>query len=125
MRDREEREDFYQFLVDHIIMAKEKAGEVIMMGDFNGHVEGWTSGSTNGNGKLLRREVEATGMTLLPSKAVTFLGRNGRPTCVDYMATWGTEELELRTISDGMSGSDHVPIGVVIELRRPRLLREQ
>ena len=24
-----------------------------------------------------------------------------------------------------MSGSDHVPIGVVIELRRPRLLREQ
>ena len=24
-----------------------------------------------------------------------------------------------------MSGSDHVPIGVVIELRRPRLIREQ
>ena len=24
-----------------------------------------------------------------------------------------------------MSGSDHVPIGVIIELRRPRLLREQ
>ena len=96
------------------------------MGDFNGHVEGWASGSTNGNGKLLRRAVEATGMTLLlPSKAVTFLGRNGRPTCVDYMETCGAEELELRTISDGMSGSDHVPIGVVIELRRPRLLREQ
>ena len=32
MRDREEREDFYQFLVDNIIMAKEKAREVIRWG---------------------------------------------------------------------------------------------
>ena len=73
-----EREEFFQQLADAIEVVKLRVKAVVLMGDFNGHVSGWASDSTNGNGKLLLRVTEATGLWILSSKVVTFLRRNGK-----------------------------------------------
>lgn len=65
--------------------AKNKRLPVILMGDFNGHIRGWTSDLTNTNGQALIDFANYWQLEILPNNTATFTGRHGQETCTDYV----------------------------------------
>ena len=82
------------------------------MGDFNAHIKGHQSEETNSNGKLMKNLVKENGLEIVNLSNITFLGRHGRPTCIDYITLPShLKEKIIRcgTINENL-GSDHIPI---------------
>ena len=57
--------------------AKNRRKPVILMGDFNGHIRGWTSDHTNSNGQALIDFANYWRLKILPNNTATFTGRHG------------------------------------------------
>ena len=54
-------------------------------------------------------------LELLTTDGVTFVGRNGRATCIDYIAIsrdLQKSKLRIETLFDSTIGSDHIPLEV-------------
>ena len=54
------------------------------MGDFNGHIVGWSSSNSNKNGKALLQFADQWNLEILPNSEIIFTGRHGEETCIDY-----------------------------------------
>ena len=86
---------------------------MIVMGDFNGHIEGWYSNHTNTNGQALIDFAEYWELEILPNNQPTFRGRNGDPTCVDYVLIPRNMNGYIKghaVYSDSAISSDHIPL---------------
>ena len=81
----EMRKEFFQFLVSLVAKARVESNKIVILGDFNAHVTGFPSSETNSNGKLLLSLVKSTKLKLLPFDNITYLGRHGGTSCVDYV----------------------------------------
>ena len=60
-------EDFYEYLNTYATDASLKGLPLLVMGDFNGHIEGWYSDHTNTNGQALIDFAEYWGLEILPT----------------------------------------------------------
>ena len=45
-----ETDEFYQFMNEHLVEARQLNKEVLITGDLNGHLQGWFHAQTNTNG---------------------------------------------------------------------------
>lgn len=63
---RETREEFYQELLGHIAKAKGMTKSLILLGDFNGHVDGYIGSETNSNGEMMLGALKEAKPELLP-----------------------------------------------------------
>ena len=85
----------------------------MLMGDFNGHLEGWSSPNSNTNGKALRRFAEHWNLEILPNSEITFTGRHGEKTCIDYVLIPRDSQIAVKghgVWTDCPIKSDHRPI---------------
>lgn len=115
---KEVKENYHRNLTTLLAKIMTKTNKVILMGDFNAHITGFASEKTNSNGKMLLNTINATGMILLEINEFTFLGRNGRPTCIDYFAITDTlkkHASKITTIKNTITNSDHLPILLALE----------
>jgi len=113
------RKEFYLALSEITAELQLTTNNLIVMGDFNAHIKGHESENTNSNGKLMKNYTKENGLEILNLPSYTFLGRHGRPTCIDYF-TMPRHLKEKITICGPIYeslGSDHVPI--FIELIPP------
>ena len=78
-------DDFYQYLHAHMCEATTRKKAVIVVGDFNGHIMGWSSSNSNKNGKALIHFANHWNLQILPNERITFTGRHGEETCIDYV----------------------------------------
>lgn len=100
---------------------------MLIMGDFNGHIEGWFSDHTNTNGQALIDFAEYWNLEILPNNQPTFRGRNGDPTCVDYVLIQKDLQAYIKghaTHPSSPISSDHIPLITQI-LPTPDMTRKQ
>ena len=76
----ENTDDFYDHLNTHLVDANMKKTPIILLGDFNGHIEGWASTKTNKNGHTLLDFARYWRLQILPQNQITYTGRNGEQT---------------------------------------------
>ena len=57
---------------------------MIIIGDLNGHIQGWFHSTTNVNGLSIQDLTQYWGMRILENNKSTFVGRNGEESCVDF-----------------------------------------
>ena len=60
-------DDFYEYLNAHATDAEVKGYPMLIMGDFNGHLQGWYSDSTNSNGQALLDFADFWKLEILPN----------------------------------------------------------
>ena len=116
---KEVRENFFPDLLSALAGLTLKTKGILLLGDFNAHVKGFASEETNSNGEILLRTLRVAGLNLLGLNEVTFLGRNGIPTCIDNFAiSRNMKEMVTRQsrLDNTPTGSDHVPITTTLML---------
>ena len=57
---------------------------MIIIGDLNGHIEGWYHTATNNNGHSIQDLTSYWGLRILANNKSTFIGRHGEESCVDF-----------------------------------------
>ena len=88
---------------------------MILLGDFNAHIIGHYSVSTNSNGKFLQKLERDQGIRVLNLNTPTWT-QGDRKTCVDYVATnkKGAETIVSARVNDeDFTTSDHDRIEVI------------
>ena len=68
----------------HVLEAEARKLRVIIMGDLNGHIAGRYHTETNYNRQELLDFTYRWNLNLLTNNHLTFRGRNGEPSLVDY-----------------------------------------
>ena len=115
----EELEQFFDDLQEHLNNALIKNHEIILLGDFNAHVQGHHSTANNLNGKMLVSLIKNSKLELLPIKDITFKGRNQSQSCIDYIAVTELANINMMhtgIITSVIVESDHIPIGTSIKV---------
>ena len=114
---KEARESIFTDLMSALAGLTLKTKGILLLGDFNAHVIGFTSEETNINGEILLRTLGGAGLDLLGVNKVTFLGRNGIPTCIDYFETRGPHIETANRVYDEMIGAKKDTLSAVIFCR--------
>jgi exonuclease III len=110
---RETKENYYRNLTACLAEIITTSNNVILMGDFNAHIKDFASNETNNSGVMLQNIVKTANMNLINLNDYTYLGRNGRPTCIDYIAiseNMSSNVLNFNLVKNTVIGSDHLPI---------------
>ena len=114
---REIREDFYAYAAASIKKMRDSDATIpmILLGDFNGHIIGHYSTSTNSNGKLIQKMERDQCVQVLNLNAPTWT-QGERRTCVDYVAAnkKGIDMIISARVNDeDYTTSDHDRIEIV------------
>ncbi|CAG9311390.1 unnamed protein product [Blepharisma stoltei] len=103
----------YEELAMQVSLEKTKGLEVAVIGDTNAHIRGHRSDETNDNGKSLIKVAHKIGLEILELDNITFTGRRGKPSCIDYLLiTHGIRNRikNEQILEDNTISSDHLPI---------------
>ncbi|CAG9327871.1 unnamed protein product [Blepharisma stoltei] len=113
----EELEDFYEKLNIQIGEIRAAEQRTLVLGDFNAHVAGWYSGTTNQNGKRLIKFCKEWQLKLMSLDKPTHTHSSGNVFCLDYCATdWDSADTitDFDTCPGNPIKSDHLPLIVKI-----------